>query len=116
MSGTIIGGKRAAETNKAKYGSDFYATIGRKGGKNGTGGGFAYGDNGKKFGKRGGLLSRRPRIIKPDEPLKKEEMEYSQSTVLLARETKPEHTKLLGSMLVKTNGRKCLPTLELDQQ
>lgn len=75
MSGTVIGGKRAAETNKAKYGSDFYANIGRKGGSNGTGGGFAYGDNGKKFGKRGGLLSRRPRIVKPDEPLEKEEME-----------------------------------------
>lgn len=32
MAGTIIGGKRAAATNKAKYGNDFYKGIGAKGG------------------------------------------------------------------------------------
>ena len=41
MAGTPIGGAKAAATNKAKYGSDFYAEIGRKGGKNGHTGGFA---------------------------------------------------------------------------
>lgn len=35
MSGSREGGIRAAETNKKKYGKDFYANIGRKGGKNG---------------------------------------------------------------------------------
>ena len=35
MSGTHAGGKKAAATNKAKYGKDFYAEIGRKGGRNG---------------------------------------------------------------------------------
>ena len=42
MAGTKLGGQRAAKTNKAKYGEDFYANIGARGGKNGTTGGFAY--------------------------------------------------------------------------
>lgn len=40
MSGTITGGKKAAQTNKVRHGSDFYAKIGAKGGKNGNTGGF----------------------------------------------------------------------------
>lgn len=32
MPGTKIGGRKAAATNKKKYGSDFYSNIGRKGG------------------------------------------------------------------------------------
>lgn len=32
MAGTKEGGKRAAATNKDKYGDDFYARIGAKGG------------------------------------------------------------------------------------
>lgn len=41
MSGTKAGGKRAAMTNKALHGKDFYARIGKIGGKNGHTGGFA---------------------------------------------------------------------------
>ena len=41
MSGTKIGGKQAAKTNKAKYGDNFYREIGAKGGRNSTSGGFA---------------------------------------------------------------------------
>ena len=41
MAGTKAGGRKAASTNKTKYGKDFYAEIGRKGGKNGHTGGFA---------------------------------------------------------------------------
>lgn len=33
MSGNIEGGKKAATTNKARHGSDFYAKIGKTGGK-----------------------------------------------------------------------------------
>lgn len=40
MSGTLEGGKKAAITNKLKHGADFYANIGRKGGKKGHTGGF----------------------------------------------------------------------------
>ena len=35
MAGTKAGGKAAAATNKAKYGKDFYANIGAKGGAKG---------------------------------------------------------------------------------
>lgn len=41
MAGTKAGGKRASETNKKRYGKDFYASIGAKGGKRGKTGGFA---------------------------------------------------------------------------
>lgn len=41
MSGNRLGGLKAAETNKLKHGKDFYARIGRIGGKNGHTGGFA---------------------------------------------------------------------------
>jgi hypothetical protein len=40
MSGTKIGGMKAAMTNKAIRGEDFYKKIGMKGGKNGHTGGF----------------------------------------------------------------------------
>jgi uncharacterized protein len=35
LAGTKIGGLRAAETNKKKYGANFYAVQGAKGGKAG---------------------------------------------------------------------------------
>ena len=41
MAGNLEGGRKAAATNKKLYGKDFYANIGRKGGKNGHTGGFA---------------------------------------------------------------------------
>lgn len=41
MTQTKIGGTKAAATNKAKYGKDFYKIIGAKGGRNGHTGGFA---------------------------------------------------------------------------
>jgi uncharacterized protein len=33
MAGTVAGGLAAAEINKRKYGKDFYAKIGAKGGR-----------------------------------------------------------------------------------
>ncbi len=43
MAGTKAGGKRAAQTNKTKYGRDFYAAIGAKGGsRKSQSKGFAY--------------------------------------------------------------------------
>ena len=73
MAGTINGGKNAAATNKKKYGSDFYAKIGRKGGQLGRTGGFASdkvghdGLTGRQraeiAGKKGGQISRRTKKI-----------------------------------------------------
>jgi general stress protein YciG len=60
MAGTKAGGKAAAATNKAKYGSDFYAKIGAKGGKLGkTGGFFANRELARAAGAKGGRISRR---------------------------------------------------------
>lgn len=42
MPGTLEGGRKAGQTNKLKYGLDFYKRIGAIGGKNGHTGGFAY--------------------------------------------------------------------------
>lgn len=60
MAGTKAGGQAAAKTNKTKYGSDFYAKIGAKGGKSGTTGGFfANRELARKAGAKGGSISRR---------------------------------------------------------
>lgn len=60
MAGTKIGGMKAAATNKAKHGSDFYAKIGAKGGKNGHTGGFAANPSlAREAGRKGGMISRR---------------------------------------------------------
>jgi general stress protein YciG len=60
MAGTKAGGMAAAATNKAKYGSDFYAKIGAQGGKKGkTGGFFANRELARIAGAKGGRISRR---------------------------------------------------------
>jgi general stress protein YciG len=60
MAGTKVGGKRAAATNKALYGEDFYKRIGARGGKNGRTGGFAANPELARIaGAKGGRISRR---------------------------------------------------------
>lgn len=60
MAGTKAGGAKAAATNKLKYGSYFYANIGRMGGKNGHTGGFAANPELAKIaGAKGGKKSKR---------------------------------------------------------
>jgi general stress protein YciG len=60
MAGTKAGGQAAAATNKAKYGPDFYAKIGAKGGQIGkTGGFFANRELARLAGAKGGRISRR---------------------------------------------------------
>lgn len=60
MPGTKEGGKLAAQTNKEKYGDDFYARIGAEGGKKGrTGGFYANRELASEAGRKGGLKSRR---------------------------------------------------------
>ena len=74
MAGTIEGGKKAALTNKKKYGNNFYAKIGKKGGSNGHNGGFASdkvgrdgltgSERAKKFGAIGGKISKRGKALR----------------------------------------------------
>ena len=60
MAGTKAGGMKAAATNKAKYGKEFYARIGKKGGENGHTGGFAANPALARIaGAKGGRISRR---------------------------------------------------------
>lgn len=77
MAGTIEGGRKASETNKRKYGNDFYKIQGAKGGKKtGIEKGFSHPllcdceyveDLHKKAqcaGAKGGKISRRGRATK----------------------------------------------------
>ena len=75
MSGTIAGGKKAYKTNIKRHGKNYYANIGRKGGKASGNGGFASNKVGadgltgaeraKIAGRKGGLKSKRkPASIK----------------------------------------------------
>lgn len=60
MAGTKAGGQAAAETNKKKYGADFYAKIGAAGGKMSRTGGFAANrELARIAGAKGGRISRR---------------------------------------------------------
>lgn len=65
MAGTKEGGRKAAETNKRKYGLDFYRENGRKGGRNGHTGGFAANHELARIaGAKGGRISKRGRAKK----------------------------------------------------
>lgn len=64
MAGTKEGGRRAALTNKAKYGEDFYAKIGAVGGKLGhTGGFYANRELARTAGAIGGRKSKRTKQV-----------------------------------------------------
>lgn len=75
MAGTRAGGIKARNTNREKYGADWYAQIGRKGGANGHTGGFASEEKGgdgltgperaRIAGAKGGRISRRGKAINP---------------------------------------------------
>lgn len=67
MAGNIEGGRKAAATNKEKYGKDFYAEIGRKGGRNGHTGGFAANPELARIaGRKGGRISKRGKTYADD--------------------------------------------------
>lgn len=64
MSGNATGGKKAAQTNKQRYGIDFYKVIGSIGGKNGVTGGFW---NNRALARRAGAIG--GRISKRKKPM-----------------------------------------------
>lgn len=67
MAGTKAGGQKAATTNRARHGKDFYAKIGAKGGKIGTTGGFAANrELARIAGAKGGRISRRHKATKTE--------------------------------------------------
>ena len=73
MAGTKAGGKKAAATNKARHGDDFFKRIGRKGGKNGHTGGFAANHELARIaGAKGGKISKRGPAKKKPAPKIKE--------------------------------------------
>lgn len=61
MAGNTAGGKKAAATNKERYGDDWYSKIGRIGGQNGHTGGFAAmsPEKRREAGRKGGHISSR---------------------------------------------------------
>ncbi len=66
MAGTKAGGVKAAATNKAKHGKDFYSRIGKKGGRNGRTGGFYNNpERARIAGQKGGKISKRG-IVRKD--------------------------------------------------
>lgn len=84
MAGTKAGGIKAAATNKAKYGEDFYRELGRKGGRNGHTGGFAAnpelariaGSIGGKISKRGKAKGNKSAEEKLSKAARREVAEY----------------------------------------
>jgi len=60
LAGSSTGALKARETVLKKYGADYYARIGRKGGANGHTGGF-YGnpEKARECGRLGGKMSKR---------------------------------------------------------
>ena len=69
MVGTLVGGKKAAATNKKLHGEDFYQNIGRKGGRAGLGmKGFALDpERARAAGAKGGKISRRGKAKKEED-------------------------------------------------
>lgn len=66
MAGTKAGGKKAAATNIAKHGADFYKRIGAIGGRLGRTGGFAANPELARIAVvKGGRISRRGKATKP---------------------------------------------------
>lgn len=64
MAGTKEGGIKAAATNKAKYGPDFYRNIGRMGGMMSVGGGFTGNPEAARIaGRKGGRAPRRTKAV-----------------------------------------------------
>lgn len=64
MAGTKKGGQKAAQTNKERYGTDFYKKIGQVGGKKSTTGGFAANPElAREAGRKGGKKSKRRKLV-----------------------------------------------------
>jgi len=64
MAGTKAGGRKAAQTNKERYGDDFYSNLGAIGGrKSRTGGFYANRELARIAGAKGGRKSKRGKAV-----------------------------------------------------
>jgi general stress protein YciG len=60
MPGTLEGGSKTADTNKKKYGADYYVKLGKLGGKAGTGHKFGHGKvDPHEAGRKGGKATKK---------------------------------------------------------
>lgn len=74
MPGTRVGGLKTVETNKKRYGEDFYVKIGTMGGAKSRGGGFASNrELAREAGRKGGKASRRTAIKQVEAEAKHQE-------------------------------------------
>lgn len=67
MAGTVSGGKLAEETNKKRYGKDYYRDIGQIGGKKSRNGGFGsqvVGKDGLTGRERARIVGAKGRLVK----------------------------------------------------
>lgn len=79
MPGTRVGGLKTVETNKKRYGDDFYHKIGKLGGAKSRGGGFAYDrEKAREAGRKGGKASRRTAIKQVEAEAIATEKEHAQ--------------------------------------
>jgi len=97
MAGTKAGGRKAAETNRQKYGENFYAEIGRKGGLSGNTGGFASDHElARLAGRKGGHIS--SRALEGKLPLEKRREMYEKfKKDGVVSETYRRHGKIMGA-------------------
>lgn len=98
MTGTLKGGKKAAATNRRKYGADFYSLIGQLGGQKGRTGGF-YKDSARAraAGAKGGRVSKRGRAVNTTMTGTKATVYYASGTTMsstLTVSNNPEPPKL----------------------
>lgn len=78
MPGTKEGGLKAAQKNMQRHGRDFYARIGAVGGRKGTTGGFAANrELARIAGRKGGMISRRRKVVNVEQVVVKPALKKS---------------------------------------
>jgi hypothetical protein len=94
MGGTREGGQQAAQTNKDKYGEDFYKRIGAIGGMNGRTGGFYQNrELARVAGSIGGAISRHAHKRKVSEKRRREIKKAYEHLLAIGRKAERERKK-----------------------